>query len=202
MATSNTPRRRRIASLFIGHVYIYSVVEAFSTTRKPSARADVRHHHQRHSHHLVAVDQQQQQIVHLLHQRDQQACESRHQTILSASNGEDNNTDNIQRNVPNDLGLQIIRGTGEENGNEIPDDTWGDIEGSAPSRFEVVKNLLGINIFTYILAAFIIFFLSMNVFFGPGWLGQGLGWENVGTFTEVSDSLPLSVDVSGPEYLL
>ena len=42
----------------------------------------------------------------------------------------------------------------------------------------------------------------MNVFVGPGWLGQSLGWENVGTFTKVSDSLPLNVDVSKPEYLL
>ena len=62
--------------------------------------------------------------------------------------------------------------------------------------------LLGINIFTYILAAFIVFFLSMNAGFGPGWLGQSLGWEDVGTFTKVSDSLPLNVDVSGPDYLL
>ena len=62
--------------------------------------------------------------------------------------------------------------------------------------------LLGINIFTYILGALIIFFISMNVFVGPGWLGQSLGWENVGTFTKVSDSLPLNVDVSKPEYLL
>lgn len=62
--------------------------------------------------------------------------------------------------------------------------------------------MLGINIFTYILAALIIFFISMNVFVGPGWLGQSLGWENVGTFTKVSDSLPLNVDVSKPEYLL
>ena len=42
----------------------------------------------------------------------------------------------------------------------------------------------------------------MNFAFGPGWLGQALGWEDVGTFTKVSDALPLSVDVSGPEYLL
>ena len=62
--------------------------------------------------------------------------------------------------------------------------------------------LLGVNIFTYILAALIAFFLSMNAIFGVGWLGQSLGWENVGTFTEVSDKLPLDVDVSGTDYLL
>lgn len=64
------------------------------------------------------------------------------------------------------------------------------------------EKILGVNIFTYILAALIVFFLSANAIFGPGWLGQSMGWENVGTFTKVSDSLPLSVDVSRPEYLL
>ena len=68
--------------------------------------------------------------------------------------------------------------------------------------FAFILQLLGINIFTYILAAAIVFFLSMNAALGPGWLGQTLGWENVGTFTKVSDSLPLNVDVSAPEYLL
>ncbi len=52
------------------------------------------------------------------------------------------------------------------------------------------------------LVAAIVFFLSMNAAFGPGWLGQTLGWENVGTFTKVSESLPLNVDVSASEYLL
>jgi hypothetical protein len=68
--------------------------------------------------------------------------------------------------------------------------------------FAFILQLLGINIFTYILAAAIVFFLSMNAALGPGWLGQTLGWDNVGTFTKVSDSLPLNVDVSASEYLL
>jgi len=101
--------------------------------------------------------------------------------------------------VPNDLGLDIIR---VRDTSEIPDETWDDIEGGAPNQLMVMKDLLGINIFTYILAALIVFFLSMNAIFGPGWLGQSLGWEDVGTFTKVSDSLPLNVDVSAPEYLL
>lgn len=101
--------------------------------------------------------------------------------------------------VPNDSGLEIIRGA---DSSDISDETWNEIEGGAPSRWAVMQNLLGINIFTYVLAAFIVFFISMNVVFGPGWLGQSLGWEDVGTFTRVSDSLPLNVDVSKPEYLL
>lgn len=71
-----------------------------------------------------------------------------------------------------------------------------------PFRIHHTYKLLGINIFTYILAVAIVFFLSMNAALGPGWLGQSLGWEDVGTFTKVSDSLPLNVDVSAPEYLL
>jgi hypothetical protein len=64
------------------------------------------------------------------------------------------------------------------------------------------RKLLEVNIFTYVLAALIIFVLGANAAFGPGWLGQNLGWEDVGTFTKMSDSLPLNVDVSGPNYLL
>mmetsp|Transcript_25306 Transcript_25306/g.54461 ORF Transcript_25306/g.54461 Transcript_25306/m.54461 type:complete len:171 (-) Transcript_25306:230-742(-) len=118
--------------------------------------------------------------------------------LKSIAPDEPANNDNEDDRVQNELGLDIIRGSDVE----ISDEIWGDVEGGAPSRWMVMKNLLGINIFTYILAAVIIIFLSMNAVFGPGWLGQSLGWENVGTFTKVSDSLPLEVDVSGPEYLL
>ena len=62
--------------------------------------------------------------------------------------------------------------------------------------------LLGINVFTYILAALIAFFLSMNFILGPGWLGQQIGLEGTGTFTEISESLPDSVDLSKDEFLL
>jgi len=121
---------------------------------------------------------------------------------------EDSNTENANNNIDpsrviaNDLGLDIVRGTGLDNADEIPEQTWEEIEQSAPSKLMVVKNLLGVNIFTYILAALIVFFLSTNAIFGVGWLGQSLGWEDVGTFTKVSDTLPLDVDVSGSEYLL
>ncbi|KAK1743545.1 hypothetical protein QTG54_006166 [Skeletonema marinoi] len=117
------------------------------------------------------------------------------------NNNSDNNID-PSRVMSNDLGLEIIRGTGLENADEISEQTWEEIEQSAPSKLMVVKNLLGVNIFTYILAALIVFFLSMNAVFGVGWLGQSLGWEDVGTFTKVSESLPLDVDVSGSDYLL
>jgi hypothetical protein len=48
----------------------------------------------------------------------------------------------------------------------------------------------------------IAFFLSMNLAFGPGWLGQFMGMEGTGTFTQISDSLPDSVDLSNPDFLL
>jgi len=118
------------------------------------------------------------------------------------NNNSGNSSIDPSRVISNDLGLEIIRGTGLENADEISEQTWEEIEQSAPSKLMVVKNLLGVNIFTYILAALIVFFLSMNAVFGVGWLGQSLGWEDVGTFTKVSESLPLDVDVSGSDYLL
>jgi hypothetical protein len=62
--------------------------------------------------------------------------------------------------------------------------------------------LLGINVFTYILATAIVFFLSMNLVFGPGWLGSAIGVKGTGSFSEVSTSLPDTVDLSKPDFLL
>ena len=62
--------------------------------------------------------------------------------------------------------------------------------------------LLGINIFTYILAALIVFFLGMNIIVGPGWLGSALGIPGTGSINEISDSIPDTVDLSSSEYLL
>jgi len=61
---------------------------------------------------------------------------------------------------------------------------------------------MGINIFTYILAGLIAIFLSLNALLGPGWLGQKLGLEGTGTFTEISESLPSIVNLNNPENLL
>jgi hypothetical protein len=62
--------------------------------------------------------------------------------------------------------------------------------------------LLGINVFTYILAAAIVFFLSMNFSLGPGWLGNTIGLKGTGTFDIISDSLPDTIDLSNSDYLL
>jgi hypothetical protein len=40
-------------------------------------------------------------------------------------------------NIPNDIGLEIIRGSE----NDISDEMWGDIEGSAPNQWMVMKNV-------------------------------------------------------------
>lgn len=66
----------------------------------------------------------------------------------------------------------------------------------------VFQQLLGINGFTYLLAGLIIMFLSLNAFLGPGWLGQLMGVEGTGTFTQVSDSLPGTIDLNSSENLL
>ena len=139
-----------------------------------------------------------------------------------ATDDADEPTSESGEELENDLGIEIIRGNSEE----ISDDTWLNIEEAKPDQMTVVKDvsqfgsltacwlletigltipneqLLGINIFTYVLGALIIFFLSMKLLLGPGWLGQLLGLGDVGTFTRVSDQLPLNVDVSGQDYLL
>jgi hypothetical protein len=62
--------------------------------------------------------------------------------------------------------------------------------------------LLGINIFTYLIATAIVFFLSMNFVLGPGWLGNTIGLQGTGTYSEISDSLPDTIDLSNNDYLL
>lgn len=86
--------------------------------------------------------------------------------------------------------------------NGISDDFLEEVKEGAPSEFNVMKQLLGINIFTYVLAAACVFFLGMNAFLGPGWLGQTIGLKGTGTFTEISDSLPGNIDLSGQDNLL
>lgn len=67
---------------------------------------------------------------------------------------------------------------------------------------QLSSQLLGINGLTYVLAGLIVFFLTMNGVLGPGWLGQLMGLEGTGTFTQISDSLPDNVDLSQPENLI
>jgi hypothetical protein len=61
---------------------------------------------------------------------------------------------------------------------------------------------LGINVFTYILAALIAIFASLNFILGPGWLGGTLGIQGTGSIEEVAPSLPDTVDLNRQEYLL
>ncbi len=85
---------------------------------------------------------------------------------------------------------------------EIPDNIMKQLEEDQPSELTIMKELLGINGITYVLVGLIVFFLTMNSFLGPGWLGQMMGLEGTGTFTETSSSLPGEVDLSQPENLL
>lgn len=87
-------------------------------------------------------------------------------------------------------------------GEDLPKQVLDEIEGGQPSEWNVLKQLLGINVFTYILATAIVFFLSMNLVFGPGWLGSAIGVKGTGSFSEVSTSLPDTVDLSKPDFLL
>jgi len=88
------------------------------------------------------------------------------------------------------------------NESEMSDEMLLQMRENAPSEWDIMKDLLGINIFTYILAALIIIFLSGNILLGPGWLGQKIGLEGTGTFTQISPSLPDSIDLSQSDFLL
>jgi len=93
----------------------------------------------------------------------------------------------------------IIRGSPDD---ELSDQMWEDIQAGAPPKWLILKELLGINAFTYVLAGLIVVFLSLNAFLGPGWLGQSIGLSGTGTFTDVSPSFPDTIDLSGADYLL
>eukprot|EP00978_Attheya_sp_CCMP212_P040117 scaffold215595_cov68-Attheya_sp.AAC.2 len=93
----------------------------------------------------------------------------------------------------------IVRGSDNDN---LSDDKWDEIQAGAPPESMVMKELLGVNVFTYVLGALIAIFLGANAILGPGWLGQSIGLEGTGTFTQVSPSLPDTLDLSSPEYLL
>lgn len=111
---------------------------------------------------------------------------------------------NIQIKLSNDelteFGSNDKDDEGEEDGPSMK--TLLDAQEGAPDEFAIMKELLGINIFTYILAGLIAFFLSLNLLLGPGWLGQSMGLEGTGTFTQISDSIPGTVDLSASENLL
>lgn len=85
---------------------------------------------------------------------------------------------------------------------EIDDDDLEEIEMGQPPEWMVMQQMLGINSFTVILAVLIVFFLSMNVMLGPGWLGSQLGIPGTGSIQEVSPSLPGSLDLNSPQYQL
>mmetsp|Transcript_7997 Transcript_7997/g.13233 ORF Transcript_7997/g.13233 Transcript_7997/m.13233 type:complete len:172 (-) Transcript_7997:232-747(-) len=83
----------------------------------------------------------------------------------------------------------------------LSDDLWEEIEGAQPPKWIVMKEILGIGGFTYVLAALIVGMLSLNFFLGPGWLGQAMGVPGTGTFTETSPSLPDQMDLSADDFL-
>lgn len=84
----------------------------------------------------------------------------------------------------------------------IDENTLEEIIKRQPSEWNIMKELLGINIFSYTLAALIAFFLGMNLWLGEGWLGTTIGIQGTGEFTEVSPSLPGSIDLNIPEFRL
>eukprot|EP00591_Stephanopyxis_turris_P018545 CAMPEP_0195532570 /NCGR_PEP_ID=MMETSP0794_2-20130614/38526_1 /TAXON_ID=515487 /ORGANISM="Stephanopyxis turris, Strain CCMP 815" /LENGTH=148 /DNA_ID=CAMNT_0040664839 /DNA_START=204 /DNA_END=650 /DNA_ORIENTATION=- len=113
--------------------------------------------------------------------------------LYSGEGGGEGNGDEFQTND-----FEIVR----LDDDDLSDDLFDEISENAPPVGLIMKQLLGINIFTYVLAGLIVIFLSLNAMLGPGWLGQKIGLEGTGTFTEISDKFPLNVDLSNQENLL
>ena len=78
----------------------------------------------------------------------------------------------------------------------------GDVPNALTRNNVELHQILGINVFTYMLAAAIAFFLGMNAILGPGWLGNALGILSGWDLTETSKSLPDAIDLSNPDYRL
>eukprot|EP00532_Pseudo-nitzschia_australis_P001863 CAMPEP_0168192206 /NCGR_PEP_ID=MMETSP0139_2-20121125/17922_1 /TAXON_ID=44445 /ORGANISM="Pseudo-nitzschia australis, Strain 10249 10 AB" /LENGTH=169 /DNA_ID=CAMNT_0008115425 /DNA_START=105 /DNA_END=614 /DNA_ORIENTATION=+ len=98
----------------------------------------------------------------------------------------------------------MIDGDESNFNDEINEDKLEEIISEQPLEFDfrVLQQMLGINIFTLLLAALIVFFLSMNAILGPGWLGSKIGIPGTGNIQEMSPMLPGSIDLNRPEYRL
>ncbi|GKY95533.1 hypothetical protein MPSEU_000514900 [Mayamaea pseudoterrestris] len=90
----------------------------------------------------------------------------------------------------------------EINGEDMLEELWSEMDHGQPSEWQILKQLLGINIFTYVLAGAIVFFLSMNVINGSGWLGSSLRFPGTGSITDMSSALPSTVDLNLPDFKL
>lgn len=86
----------------------------------------------------------------------------------------------IGQGIPNDLGLEIIRGSG----NEMSDEMWRDVERGAPSRWMVMKDVSGVVLKEYsftlptINLSFLFFYIFQTSAFGHKCLHIRLGSGN------------------------
>jgi len=116
------------------------------------------------------------------------------------------NHDSVRYASPSEKESDSVQKLFDYDGNnyddEIDENDLEEIEAGQPPEWMVMQQLLGINIFTVILAVLIVFFLSMNMTLGPGWLGSKLGIPGTGSIQEVSPSLPGTIDLNNPQYRL
>lgn len=115
-------------------------------------------------------------------------------------------------------------------GDVFTKEEWQDIQDTQPSQWQVMKEvsnkrkrkhafififntesytysqiysqLLGVNIFTYILALLILIFGGLNLTLGPGWLGGTLGVPGTGEIVTPSPSFPDTMDLNTEEFRL
>jgi hypothetical protein len=115
---------------------------------------------------------------------------------------ESNNEDKVSSPISPEAETNSIDNGDDKQDDDISEAMFEQLEEGNPPLGMILTQLLGINIFTYILAGAIVIMLTLNAVLGPGWLGQGLGIPGTGTYTNVSDSLPSQMNLNSPENLL
>lgn len=118
---------------FIALLYVssppWSVATAFLQMQTYSSPPDI--HHNYYTHHR-----------HRTNNRLSTRIKSGVGEDIETNDDDNNNVESSERRIANDLGLDIVRGSKDD----ISDERWGDIEGGAPSRWMVMKNVSRSNV--------------------------------------------------------
>lgn len=101
---------------------------------------------------------------------------------LSASRDDPSNENNAGRRALEDLlgddfdTSQLGNGADGDLAREgfVPEDVLREVDENRPSTFRVMSDVMGVNLFTYVLAALIVLFSGANFLLGDGWLSTAM----------------------------
>ena len=120
---------------FIALLYVssppWSVATAFLHMQTYSSPPDIHHNYSTHHRHRT-------HNRHALTTRIKSGVEE----DIETNDDDNNDVESSERRIANDLGLDIVRGSEDD----ISDERWGDIEGGAPNRWMVMKNVSRSNV--------------------------------------------------------